>query len=69
MTAPEVLAIRLQLGLSQAQLARVVGLEGAHAARRVRAWEQGDYGPSRRVVARLLALAREAEGVSGGRAR
>jgi transcriptional regulator with XRE-family HTH domain len=65
MTAPEVLAIRLQLRLSQRQLAVAVGLEGRHAARRVRGWEEGLYSPSRRVVERLLCLAREADGDSG----
>jgi transcriptional regulator with XRE-family HTH domain len=65
MTAPEVLAIRLQLRLSQSELARACGLLGRHASRRVRGWEEGLYSPSRRVVARLLELARTAEGDPG----
>lgn len=53
MTGDEAKEIRKRLGLTQAQLARVLGMSGAHAGRTVRRWELGEI-DMQDTTARLL---------------
>jgi DNA-binding transcriptional regulator YiaG len=56
-TPDEVKAARLQLGMTQAQLAAALGLVGDDAVRTVRRWEAGDRaigGPAAQCLRYLL---------------
>jgi DNA-binding transcriptional regulator YiaG len=56
-TPDEVKAVRLQLGMTQAQLAAAMGLVGDDAVRTVRRWEAGDRaigGPAAQCLRYLL---------------
>ncbi len=61
-TGNEVRRIRKQLGLTQAALAKVLGVTASTAAR----WEQGVFAP-REPVARLLRLLLATRGKTGTR--
>lgn len=57
MTPDDVKAARLQLGMTQAQLAHALGLVGDDAVRTVRRWESGDRaigGPAAQCLRYLL---------------
>lgn len=43
----DVKAFRKRLGLSQAEFAQAIGLEGTDSARRIRSWELGEVEPPR----------------------